>query len=257
MTAMRQTWHFMVRDTRALLRQPWFVGIVVIQPVIWLLLFGALFKRITDLPGFGTGNYIQYLTPGVVVMTAFSSAGWSGMSIINELERGTMDRLLVSPMIRAAMIAGRLAQAGLQILLQSLIIIALALVTGATFPGGVVGLIALMAVGVVLGCAFGGLSNALALVLREEQSVIGANTMLLLPLTFLSTAFLPKQLMPDWIQKASAFNPVNWAIEAGRTLTSSSTDWGLVGSRSAWLLLFLLVAGALATRAFRVYQRSV
>ena len=89
------------RWLRILWRQPWFVAITLVQPVIWLLLFGALFERVVDIPGFAGDDYVDFLVPGIVVMTALFSAGWSGMGIINDLDRGVMDRFLVSPARRA------------------------------------------------------------------------------------------------------------------------------------------------------------
>ena len=77
------------------------VAISLVQPVIWLLLFGALFKRVVEIPGFHGGSYIEFLTPGVVVMTAISSAGWNGMAFIEDMQRGVMDRFLVSPVWRS------------------------------------------------------------------------------------------------------------------------------------------------------------
>ena len=84
------------RHSRALLRQPYFLAITLTQPIIWLLLFGALFKSVTEIPGFAAGgSYLDYLMPGVVVMTALFSSGWSGMGIIEDMDRGLMDRFLV------------------------------------------------------------------------------------------------------------------------------------------------------------------
>ena len=60
----------------------------LVQPVIWLLLFGALFQSVADLPGFGSDDYIVYLAPGIVIMTAFISAGWTGMGLLEDLDRG-------------------------------------------------------------------------------------------------------------------------------------------------------------------------
>ena len=75
MTLLQQTWYMTVRHLRELWRQPWFVAVTLVQPMIWLLLFGALFKRVVEIPGFHGGSYIAFLTPGVVVMTAmFNSA---------------------------------------------------------------------------------------------------------------------------------------------------------------------------------------
>ena len=81
--------------------------------------------------------------------------------------------------------------------------------------------------------------------------------MVTLPLTFLSAAFMQKDLMPGWMQTVADFNPVNWAVEAGREAVSATTNWGFVASRAGFLFLLALVCAAFATRAFRAYQKSV
>ena len=101
MKALRDTQHMTVRHLMALWRQPWWIAVSLIQPVIWLLLFGALFESVTDIPGFGSTDYIQFLAPGVVVMTAFFGAGWTGMPVIDDINRGVIDRFLVSPVRRS------------------------------------------------------------------------------------------------------------------------------------------------------------
>ena len=254
---MRHTAYLALRDLRALWRQPWYVAVTLVQPVIWLLLFGELFKSVADLPGFGSESYIAYLAPGIVVMSALFSSGWSGMSTIEDIDRGVTDRLLVSPVSRGALIAGRVAQSALVVVVQSVIMIGLALAVGANFPGGVLGVVVLILVAALLGAAFGALSNSLALVTRQEESLIGAVTFLVLPLTFLSTALMREDLLPGWMQTAASLNPVDWAIEAGRSATAASPDWGMVAGNVALLGVLLLACGALATQAFRSYQRSV
>jgi ABC-2 type transport system permease protein len=82
--------------------------VTLVQPVICLLLFGALFKRIIEIPGFNGHSYIAFLAPGVVVMTAMCNSAWSGMALIEDLNRGVTARFLVSPVRREALIAGRL-----------------------------------------------------------------------------------------------------------------------------------------------------
>ena len=122
---------------------------------------------------------------------------------------------------------GRVIQTGLAAVLQSLIMVGLALAVGAHFPGGVAGLIVLIVAAILLSMGFGSLSNGLALLLRREESVIAASNFILLPLTFLSSAFLQQNLAPHWIQVVAAYNPVNWAIEAGRgALAPTSTGHG-------------------------------
>lgn len=257
MTPLRQTWRVTQRAVRALVRQPAWVGITITQPLIWLVLFGALFKAVTRIPGFGTGSYVDFLTPGIVMMLAVSSAGWTGMGFIEDMTSGVMERTLASPVWRGALNLGSVAQAVLTILVQSALIVVLALILGAGFDsvGGVVVLIALAC---LLGAAFASLSNGLALVTRQRESLIGAVSLLLLPLTFLSSALMQPRLAPGWIRTAARFNPVNWAAEAGRSAAvGSNTDWGLVASRSALLLALLVASAWLATRAVKAYQRSL
>ena len=254
---MRHTLHLALRDLRALWRQPWFVAVTLVQPLIWLLLFGELFKSVADLPGFGDESYIAYLAPGIVVMSALFSSGWSGMATIEEINRGVTDRLLVSPVRRSALIAGRVAQSAVVIVVQSVVMVGIALAVGASFPGGVLGVVVLILLAALLGSALAALSNALGLVTRQEESLIGAVTFLVLPLTFLSTALMREDLLPGWMQTAAALNPVDWAIEAGRSATAASPDWGLVALDAGLLCALLLACGALATQAFRSYQRSV
>jgi ABC-2 type transport system permease protein len=257
MSALSDTWALTVRDLKRLWRQPWFIVIVLVQPVIWLFLFGALFEKVVDIPGFHGGDYKQYLVPGVLVMTAFFSSGWNGMSMIDELEGGVTDRLLVTPSRRWSIIAGRVGQNAVQVLVQSVVIVFLALVTGVSFDGGAEGVAALILAAVLLGTAFSALSNALALVARKEESLIGAVTFLQLPLTFLSTAFMQPALMPAWMQRVADFNPVDWAIQAGREAVQAGTDWATVAGYCGLLVGFALLCMVLATRAFRAYQAQV
>jgi ABC-2 type transport system permease protein len=255
--ALRQSWQINLRYLRAFVRQPAWVAIALVQPVIWLLLFGALFKRVVDIPGFEGSSYIAFLTPGVAVMTAVMSAGWNGMGFIEDMRRGVLDRVLVSPLWRGALNAGSLLYAVTTLALQVLIIIGIGLLAGASFENGVAGIAILVLVASLLGGSFAALSNGLALVTRQRETLIGAVTFVTLPITFLSTTFMQKDLAPGWVQAVARFNPVNWAVEAGREATSASTDWGLVASRVGLLTLLLLLSGALATKAFGAYQRSI
>ena len=257
MKPLRDTWQVTLRHLRALLRQPAWIGITLIQPMIWLLLFGGLFKSVAKIPGFHGGPYIEFLTPGLIVMLAISSAGWSGMAYIEDMNLGVMDRFLASPIWRGALNAGSVVQQIIIIACQSVIVAAISLAVGGHFPNGVGGVAILIAVSALLGASFASLSNALALVVRQRESLIGAVTSVTLPLTFLSTAFMQQTLVPHWIRVIARFNPVNWAVQAGRSAATQHIDWGLVASRTGYLVVLLLVSAWLATRSFRAYQRSI
>ena len=109
----------------------------------------------------------------------------------------------------------------------------------------------------LVGAAIASFSDATALILRQRESVIGINTLMTLPLTFLSAAFLPLALAPEWIQTVARFNPVNWAVEAGREALTATPDWSFILPRMAGLLILTLLTTGWATRTFRSYQRSI
>jgi ABC-2 type transport system permease protein len=254
---LTHSWFMTVRHLRNLARQPWWIAITLVQPVIWLLLFGAVFKATADIPGFAADSYIDYLTPGIVVMTGAFAGGWAGMGVIEDLNRGVIDRFLVSPVARQALITGRLVQLAIVSLIQSAIVITLGLIAGARFPGGATGLAVLVVSSALLGASLGALSNGMALLARKEETVIAASNFVLLPLTFLSSAFMQRDLVPGWIQTISRYNPVEWTVTAGREALTASPDWGLVLSRLGLLVALTAVCTWLATRAFRTYQRTI
>jgi len=245
MNGVRQSWQVSLRYFRVLARQPAFLLITIFQPLIWLLLFGALFKSVTQIPGFGgTEDYLDYLTPGIVVMLAVSSAGWTGMGFIEDINSGVMDRMLVTPAWRGAFNLGSVAQCVVSVVLQTLLIIGLALLLGADVAHAGV----LILVAALLAAAFASLSNGLGVLTRQRESLIGAVSLLLLPLTFLSSALMQLSLAPGWIETVALFNPVDWAAVAARD--PQPLRIGLLAALtvlSAWF----------ATRAFAVYQRSL
>jgi ABC-2 type transport system permease protein len=256
MNPIRQSWALLTgRYLRQLYRQPAVIGITLTQPVIWLLLFGALFKKVAEIPGFGSGNYITYLTPGVVIMTALFSSSWTGMSYIEDMDTGVMDRFLTAPLPRGALIAASLGYQAVTTVVQSAIIIAIGWGIGAGFPGGAAGIAALIVVSVLIALAMAGLSNGFALVVPQREALIGVSTILVLPLTFLSGAFLSLRLVPGWIAGIARYNPVNWAVSAGRIAIGSQPAWGTVGSYAGFLAVALALTAAMSTWAFRASQQ--
>ncbi|ALV36783.1 ABC transporter permease [Streptomyces sp. CdTB01] len=256
-TAVAQTWYMTQRHLRVFTRQPAYAVITLVQPVIWLFLFGGLFKKVVELGGFGTTTYLTYLVPGVVAMSALSSNMWAGMSTLEEIQRGTLNRFLTTPVSRAALMNGNVVNNGLVTAFQSAVIVLLGLAGGADYPGGVGGVVILVLASVLLGTIFGALSNALGMLVRERESIIGINTFLLLPLTFLSSAFMAPSQMPSWMRHVADFNPLNWAMVAGRSALSEHPDWNAVLGRGGALLALAVAAVWLSIRAFRSYQRSV
>lgn len=256
-TLAMDTWWMTARRLKVGLSQPAYVIVSLLQPVIWLFLFGNLFERVVNLGGFGTTSYLDYLVPGVVVMNALAVNMWAGMVTLEEIERGTLNRFLTLPVHRSAIINSNVVEQAVGTTFQSVVIVLLGWLAGATYPGGFGGMVVLIVAAVLLGTVFGALSNTIGMLVRQRESIIGINTFLLLPLTFLSTVFMAKELMPGWMQGIAAVNPLDWAVQAGRQALSASPDWGIVASRGGWLLALAVVAVSLSTRTFRAYQKAV
>jgi ABC-2 type transport system permease protein len=254
--SLRQTWQVFLRGWRNLLRQPAFLLITVVQPIVWLLLFGALFKSVALIPGFH-GSYINYLTPGVVVMLAVFGAGWSGMAFVEDIADGVMDRMLASPVWRGAMNVGWVAYEAFAVMLQTLLIVVLALILGANFKGGVIGVLVMFLIAALLASTVASLSNAVGILGRQRETVIGIVSFFQLPLTFLSTGMMQATLLPHWILSVARYNPVNWAVVAARSAAMQKTDWGVVATHVALLLVLAIVAAFVTSRAFARYQRSL
>jgi ABC-2 type transport system permease protein len=251
------TWWLTLRRLRALVGQPIFVVVMLVQPVIWLFLFGNLFREVVQLPGFGATSYLDYLVPGVVVMNALAANMWAGMGTLEEIERGTLNRFLTMPVRRSAIMNANVVEQGVGTTFQSLVIVGLGALAGASYPGGPAGVAVLVLAAVLLGTVFGALSNTLGMLVRQRESIIGINTFLLLPLTFLSTVFMASELMPGWMRGIAGFNPLDWAVRVGRSAMSANPDWGLVAGPGGLLAALAVAAVALSTRTFRAYQKAV
>jgi ABC-2 type transport system permease protein len=168
-----------------------------------------------------------------------------------------MDRMLASPAWRGALNVGTVASGAATVVVQSVLIVLLALVLGADYKGGVVGVVLLIAIAALLGSSFASLSNGVAMLARQRETLIGAVTFVQLPLTFLSAALMQQSLVPGWIQTAAKFNPFNWAVVAARGAAMQKTDWGLVAGRVGLLAALALLCAWFATWAFNKYARSL
>lgn len=252
----RDTWHLFVRLLRATARMPVFVLISIVQPILWVLLFGQLFRSVTTIPGFGASSYVQFLAPGISIMTALFGAAYSGMGMLADIDRGVLDRLLTTPVSRGALIAARILHSAVQVVIQAGIILVVACLLGARPHGGLAGVLTVFLAAGLLGAAFAAFSNALALAARKQELVIAAMNFVVLPSTFLSSMIMSRNLMPGWIQGVSRFNPVNWAVTAARDGFEGIAP-GEIALSLGLLAGFVLVCAALATRSFGRYRKAM
>ena len=253
---LRHTGWMVVRQVRNLMREPIWIALMVIQPMIWLVLYGQLYSKVPAVRG-GAVSYIEFLTPGVVCMNAFFGGTWAGMAMINDLDRHVVDRFLAAPASRLAIVLSQVVRAGITAILQALILLLVATALGVRVHGGVLGWLVVLIASALLATVFAGFSNGVALLLRREASMIATANFVGLPLMFLSSILLSAAVMPGWIQSVSRFNPVNWGVHAARASVLGEGHWG----RSGVYLLLLLAATAVttgfATWTFRSYQRAI
>jgi ABC-2 type transport system permease protein len=252
----QQTWYMVGRQTRNLFREPIWIALMLIQPMFWLLLYSQLFQRIVELPGFETGSYIDFLAPAVVIMTAFFGGTWSGMGMITDLDRGVIERFLATPVRRGALVLSQVVRAGLTALIQGAIILVVALALGAS-NGGPLGWVVILVAGMLIAAGFAGISTGIALLTRKEATMIAVANFIGLPLMFFSAMLIARDLMPEWMQLASLFNPVEWSVAAAREPVLASTDWGLVAGAIGGLVAFTAATAAFATWSFRAYSRTL
>ena len=256
MTTIEQTLFLCARILRNLSRQPIWIVVMIVQPMFWLLLYSQLFRRITDLGSFGTSDYVDYLTPGVAIMTAFFSGSWAGMGMIEDLDRGVIERILATPARRSAIVFGWVLYSGIVATLQALLILLTGLVLGAT-NGGVTGWLVILLASFLVAAGFAGVSHGLALLTRQEASMIAIAQFIGLPLLFLSSLLIARELMPDWMQTLSLLNPVEWATRAARGEALPGTSWDELGAFLVLLVAFAAATGAFATWCFNAYRRAL
>ena len=133
----------------------------------------------------------------------------------------------------------------------------LAFATGTRFPGGAAGVGVTLLAAVLIAVILASLSNALALLLRQQEALIGISQFIVLPLVFLSSAIMDTGLSPSWVQHVARYNPVDWAVVASRQALIAGAQWGAVWPRLGLLVALAATMAWLATRAFGSYQRSL
>jgi ABC-2 type transport system permease protein len=248
MEFLHDTYYLLGRLVRASMRMPVFLIISIVQPILWLTMFGQLFRS-------SAANYVQFLAPGIAVMTAMFGAAYSGMGLLVEIDRGVLDRFLATPVARGALIAARILHAGLQVIFQAALILIAGLPLGAIPRGGVLGVLLLLFTASLLGAAFAAFSSALALLARKPELVIAIMNFVILPMLFLSTMLRSANQIPGWIRSVASVNPVNWAVTLARG--GFQGDWSDVMPKLPLLAAFTLLGAFLATRAFNRYRRSI
>ncbi|MET7682596.1 ABC transporter permease [Streptomyces sp. NPDC005423] len=188
-----------------------------VQPALWLLIFGQTFTRIKAIPTGGI-PYIDYLAPGIIAQSAMFIAIFYGIQIIWERDAGILNKLLVTPTPRSALITGKAFAAGVKSLIQAVVVIVIAAILGVALTWNPLKLLGVAAI-VILGSAFFScLSMTIAGIVLSRDRLMGFGQAITMPLFFGSNALYPVAVMPGWLQAVSKVNPLSYEVDALRGL---------------------------------------
>jgi ABC-2 type transport system permease protein len=208
------TWIVLVRELRPTLRNPFSVIFTMIQPLFFLSLFGPLLVAIS---GESAADTLQTFVPGILVMSALFAASTTGSNLLLEIQSGSHERMLVTPLSRSSLLVGRALKEVVPLVAQASIIVAVVIPFGFALHlgGAVIGLMVLATFGVGLGA----LSYTLALAVKAEDWIFwSVQQTLVFPLLLLSGMLLPIEEGPAWLRTLSQFNPLTHVVDAERRL---------------------------------------
>jgi ABC-2 type transport system permease protein len=231
---VRDTTAVLVRELRPLTRDPFSLIFSLVQPVVFLGLFGPLLIASSPAPPAET---LQSFVPGILVMIALFGTGATGSNLLYEMQTGSHERTLVAPISRGSLLVGRALKEMVPIIVQALVITLVTIPFGfSVHPVGlVIGLVLLS----VFGLGLGALSYSLALASRNNDWMFwGVQQATLFPLMILSGMLLPLEQGPEWMKVAAAFNPLSHVVSAERALFAGDlTSMPVLGGFAAALVL--------------------
>jgi ABC-2 type transport system permease protein len=222
---------------------------VTASPIIFLLMFTYLFGG--ALAG-STGAYLQFVLPGILVMTVSMITVYTGLGINQDIKKGVFDRFRSLPIWRPSVIVGMLMADAARYTMASAVMILLGVIMGYRPEAGVGGVVLAVLLLLIFSSCLSWIWIALGLVMRTPESLMGVSMMLLFPLTFASNVFVAPQTMPGWLEAFVNVNPITHLVTAVRGLTAGTPEAGeimIVLSVSAGLLLVF------CPLAIRLYQK--
>jgi ABC-2 type transport system permease protein len=222
----------------------------VVQPAVWLVVFGKVFSRLREIPTGGI-PYIDFMAPGILAQSVLFVAVFFGVTLIWERDLGILQKFLATPANRHALVLGKALSAGVRAIPQAAVVYALAAIMGVHIrfhPLAVAAAIGFIALGAAV---FSTLSLIIACLVKTRQRFMGVNQLLIMPLFFGSNAIYPLQLMPGWLHRMSMLNPLTYMVDALRTvmIQSGSSAYGL-GIDFLIQVVLLSVLLAVATKLY-------
>jgi ABC-2 type transport system permease protein len=241
------------RSLVAIVRDPRMVIFSVLQPLVMLVLFSQVFSSIAKTPGFPAGlNYIDYLMPAILVNTAMSAAMQSGVGLVTDMKNGVLARFRSLPIRLGSVLFARsladIVRTGAQLIIM---LIFAAVLFGFDPAGGLPGVAGAFGLGLIVGWGLGWIFIALASWMRNAEVMQMIGFLLMFPLMFASSAYLPIQNLPAWLRAVANVNPMTYAVNAARSLCLDTPVGTGVISAIVTSLALALIGAVLAIKGFR------
>jgi ABC-2 type transport system permease protein len=222
MRVFHDTWLVFRRSLGLTVRQPAWLIAGVMQPFVYLILFGPLLDSLSSVPGFPSGGAFNTFVPGLLVMTALFGSTFVGFGFISEMRSGVVERMRVTPMSRTAAVLGRTLRDVVVFMFQGLVLVVVSIPLGLRIdPAGLVVAFLLLA---LIGLVLGPVSYAMALVIGSEDALAPLTQAIALPLLLLSGVMLPMSFAPEWLRTVASLNPLYHSVLAIRALFNA--QWG-------------------------------
>lgn len=248
-------WVVAKRTGLSVLRRPVLLVFSLGQPLIWMLFFGFLFERyrLTELPK--ATPYLDFIAPGIAVMTVMFGASQSGIGWIRDLQIGFLPRMLATPARPTAILLGKILADAVRFLVQAGVVLGLALWLGIHPNTSLLALLQAAVCLLLFGSAFAALSCAIAFRAQAQEAMASFVHLVNMPLFFTSSALVPIRQMPDWLATVSRFNPLTATVEAlrGALLFAESPSLSAMVALAGLSLLLLLLARSQMSHVVRRY----
>ncbi len=228
-------------------------GVIIrlIQPAVWIIVIGNTFagtQPLIQAVGF-EGEYIEFMTPGVIILTAIFTSIFGGVNTLWDRRYGFMNKALTSPISRSSIALGKMLAISLIAALQASLIIGIAFAIGVSFPNFIV-IVPIMAIVILFSLGFSGISVMVAATAKSQETFWGIINFLGMPLFMISPALFPLELLPDWLAVAAKLNPVTYTILLIRGLMTGVTE-GVSPALSIGIIsVFVLAMVGLASYVF-------
>ncbi|MGH3192204.1 MAG: ABC transporter permease [Streptosporangiaceae bacterium] len=251
-------WVLTKRSIARIRREPETLAEVTIQPILFVLMFAYVFGGAIGIPG--GGNYHEYLIGGMLGMGLAQTAPGTAVAVVSDMSTGLIDRFRSLPMSRAAVLTARTIADLLTQVIGAIVVAGVGLAIGWRVHTNAVDVIAAFALALLFGYAFTWAGVCLGMVLRSPEAAQQSGFIIFLPLTFISSAFVPTQGMPGWLQPVAEWNPMSSLAAACRHLFGNPNPAAAVHAWPAqqpelavicWSVGMLLLFAPLAVHLYR------